>query len=101
MGVFVRLVLVWHITFAVNSVAHCCGTRDHETGDDSRNNFIVGLLAWGEGWHNNHHAFPRSARHGHHWWQIDITWVTIRLLEALKVLKVHDRGPTISAEEVR
>jgi stearoyl-CoA desaturase (delta-9 desaturase) len=79
-GVFVRTVLVWHITWAVNSVTHLWGYRNYETDEDSRNNVIVGLIANGEGWHNNHHADPRSARHGHRWWEIDNTYLTIRFL---------------------
>jgi stearoyl-CoA desaturase (delta-9 desaturase) len=82
-GVFVRTVLIWHITWAVNSVTHLWGYRSYETGEDSRNNIIVGLISNGEGWHNNHHADPRSARHGHRWWEIDNTWLTIRALEWL------------------
>jgi fatty-acid desaturase len=79
-GVFVRTVLVWHITWAVNSVTHLWGYRNYETDEDSRNNFVVGLISNGEGWHNNHHADPRSARHGHRRWEIDNTWLTIRFL---------------------
>ena len=79
---FVRTVVVWHITWSVNSVTHLWGYRNYETDEDSRNNIIIGFLANGEGWHNNHHADPRSARHGHHWWEIDVTWLTIRLLAA-------------------
>jgi fatty-acid desaturase len=82
-GVFVRTVLVWHITWAVNSVSHRWGYRNYETGDSSRNNVLVGLLSNGEGWHNNHHADPRSARFGRRWWELDATWLTIRLLAAL------------------
>jgi fatty-acid desaturase len=79
-GVFVRTVLVWHITWSVNSVTHLWGYRNYETDDSSRNNVIIGIVSNGEGWHNNHHADPRSARHGHLWWEVDITWLTIRLL---------------------
>ena len=79
-GVFVRTVLVWHITWAVNSLTHLWGYRSYETDEDSRNNILVGLIANGEGWHNNHHADPRSARHGHSRWEIDNTWLTIRAL---------------------
>jgi len=79
-GVFVRTVLVWHITWAINSVTHVWGYRNYETDEDSRNNLVVGLISNGEGWHNNHHADPRSARHGHRWWEIDNTWLTIRVL---------------------
>jgi fatty-acid desaturase len=81
-GVFVRTVIVWHVTWSVNSVTHLWGYRNYETDEDSRNNFIIGFLANGEGWHNNHHAEPRSARHGHQWWEVDVTWLTIRLLAA-------------------
>jgi stearoyl-CoA desaturase (delta-9 desaturase) len=82
-GVFVRTVYVWHITWAVNSVTHRWGYRNYETGDNSRNNWVVALLTHGEGWHNNHHASPRSARHGHRWWEFDQTYATILLLRAV------------------
>jgi fatty-acid desaturase len=82
-GVFVRTVLVWHNTWSVNSVTHMWGYRNYETDESSRNNLFVGYLSAGEGWHNNHHADPRCARYGHTWWEIDVTWLTIRLLAAL------------------
>ena len=82
-GVFVRTVLVWHVTWAVNSAAHVWGYQTYETGERSRNNIVVGLLSNGEGWHNNHHADPRSARHGHQWWELDVTWLTIKLFGKL------------------
>jgi fatty-acid desaturase len=82
-GVFVRTVFVWHQTWAVNSVTHLWGYRNYQTDEDSRNNIFIGLLAHGEGWHNNHDADPRSARHGHKWWEFDATWLTIRLFEGL------------------
>lgn len=81
-GGLVRIFLTHHITWSVNSICHTFGARDYQTRDASRNNFIVGLLAFGEGWHNNHHAFPRSAFHGLRWWQIDISAYVIRALEA-------------------
>jgi fatty-acid desaturase len=84
-GVFVRTVFVWHQTWAVNSITHLWGYRNYRTDEDSRNNVFIGLLAHGEGWHNNHHADPRSARHGHKWWEFDTTWLTIRLFEKLGV----------------
>lgn len=77
-----RTVFVWHTTWAVNSVTHFWGYRNYATPDDSRNNAIVALLAGGEGWHNNHHADPRSARHGQRWWEVDPSWWTIRLFMA-------------------
>jgi stearoyl-CoA desaturase (delta-9 desaturase) len=82
-GVFVRTVLVWHLTWSVNSVTHLWGYRNYDTGEDSRNNMLVGILTNGEAWHNNHHADPRSARHGHFWWELDLNWAVIRLLAAL------------------
>ena len=82
-GVFLRTVLVWHITWSVNSLAHVWGSQRYDTGDSSRNNLFVGYISNGEGWHNNHHADPRSARHGHTWWELDVTWLTIRLLGAV------------------
>jgi stearoyl-CoA desaturase (delta-9 desaturase) len=80
-GVFVRTVAVWHITWSVNSITHLWGYRNFATGDDSRNNWLVGLVSNGEGWHNNHHAEPRCAAHGRRWWELDISYLTIRLLE--------------------
>lgn len=82
-GVFARTVFVWHQTWAVNSVTHLWGYRNYATDEDSRNNVFVGLLAHGEGWHNNHHADQRSARHGHRWWELDTTYLVIRLFEKL------------------
>lgn len=86
-GVFVRTVLVWHITWSVNSVTHMWGYRNYETDEESRNNIVVGLLSMGEGWHNNHHADPRSARHGHLWWELDVSYLTIRLFGVLGLAK--------------
>ena len=80
-GVFVRTVAVWHITWSVNSVTHVWGYRSFNTDDDSRNNWLVGLVSNGEGWHNNHHAQPRCAAHGQRWWELDVSYLTIHLLE--------------------
>jgi stearoyl-CoA desaturase (delta-9 desaturase) len=82
-GVFVRIVLVWHITWSVNSLAHLWGYRNYETSERSRNNWFVAILTSGEGWHNNHHADARSARHGHRWWEIDLIFALVRGLEAI------------------
>jgi stearoyl-CoA desaturase (delta-9 desaturase) len=79
-GVFVRLTFVLHSTWFVNSASHMWGYRNYETTDDSRNNWWVALITYGEGWHNNHHAYPRMAPHGHKWWEIDLTYGFIRLL---------------------
>jgi fatty-acid desaturase len=79
----VRAVWVYHITWFVNSASHVWGTQVWNTGDLSRNNWWVALLAFGEGWHNNHHAFEYSARHGLEWWQLDPTWWVVRGLEVV------------------
>ena len=84
-GGALRTAFVWHTTWAVNSVTHVWGYRTYNTPDDSRNNPLIGLLAAGEGWHNNHHADPTSARHGHKWWEFDLTWKTIQLLMILEL----------------
>jgi stearoyl-CoA desaturase (delta-9 desaturase) len=78
-----RLVLVYHVTWLVNSATHAFGYRNFNSPDLSRNCWWVALLSFGEGWHNNHHAFPHSARHGLRWFEFDITWQHIRLLRAL------------------
>lgn len=82
-GVIVRTVLVWHITWSVNSLTHLFGYRSHNTDDNSRNNWLVALLSVGEGWHNNHHHDPASASVQHKWWELDLSYYEIRLLEKL------------------
>ncbi|MEO1558124.1 MAG: fatty acid desaturase [Cyanobacteria bacterium J06632_19] len=82
-GIFVRLFVGIHSTMFVNSACHMIGYRNHDSGDRSTNCWWVALLTFGEGWHNNHHAFQYSARHGLQWWEIDMTWMTIRLLQFL------------------
>ena len=86
-GGLVRVLVVHHITWSVNSICHIWGTKPFRSADESRNNAIVGVLALGEGWHNNHHAFPSSARHGLEWWQFDSSWVVIRSLEKLGLVR--------------
>jgi sn-1 stearoyl-lipid 9-desaturase len=82
-GVFARLVIVYHCTWLVNSATHKFGYRNFETTDNSTNCWWVALTTYGEGWHNNHHAYQYSARHGMKWWEIDITWITIQVLQLL------------------
>ncbi|KAL7617228.1 hypothetical protein Lser_V15G04351 [Lactuca serriola] len=84
-GMGVRIVWLYHATFMLNSVCHIWGYQAWNTGDLSKNNWWVALLVFGEGWHNNHHAFEYSARHGLEWWQIDITWYVIWFLEAIGI----------------
>lgn len=80
-GGLVRMFLLHHSTWSINSICHVWGWRDYRSGDESRNNPVMGILSFGEGWHNNHHAFPSSARHGLKWWQFDASWVIIRSLQ--------------------
>lgn len=82
-GFFVSTVVTWHITWAVNSVNHTFGSRRFETTDDSRNNWLVGILALGEGHHNNHHAHPGLARQGLLWWEIDFTYYVLKALSCV------------------
>ena len=79
-GIFVRTVFVYHGTWLVNSAAHIWGYQSFDTNEGSRNNWWVAIFSYGEGWHNNHHAYPNSARHGLRWWEFDVTYLTIRLL---------------------
>jgi stearoyl-CoA desaturase (delta-9 desaturase) len=95
----VRIVYGWHTSWAVNSLSHAWGYRRYESPDASRNNVIIGLLTSGEGWHNNHHADPASARHGHAWWEFDLAWVSIRLLEAVGLAwDVKRPSPEVAAQ---
>ena len=82
-GVFVRLVLVYHCTWLVNSAAHVWGYQTYKSSDLSRNLWWVALVTYGEGWHNNHHAFQYSARHGLKWWEFDSTYLMVQILEKL------------------
>ncbi len=82
-GLFVRLVAMFHCTWFVNSATHKFGYRTFDSDDCSRNCWWVALITYGEGWHNNHHAQQHSARHGLNWWEIDLTWMTIWLLQKL------------------
>lgn len=82
-GVLLRTVLVWHITWSVNSLSHLFGYQSHDTGENSRNNWLVALISNGEGWHNNHHADQRSAAHGHAWYELDVSYLTILALSKL------------------
>ena len=79
-GGLVRVFLVHHVTWSINSVCHIWGTQPFRNHDHSRNNAIFGVLALGEGWHNNHHAFPTSARHGLRWWELDLSYVIIWMM---------------------
>lgn len=82
-GGLVRVLLVHHVTWSINSVCHLWGSRPFKTRDESRDNVVFGLLAFGEGWHNTHHAFPTSARHGLEWWKFDLNYWVIRVMAML------------------
>jgi stearoyl-CoA desaturase (delta-9 desaturase) len=86
-GIFARLVFTYHCTWLVNSASHAVGYQTFSTGDRSTNNWWVALLTFGEGWHNNHHAFPFSARHGLRWFEIDPTWITIKAMTWLRLAR--------------
>jgi fatty-acid desaturase len=102
-GIFLRVVVGLHGTWLVNSATHMWGSRRFETKDDSRNSWWVALLTFGEGWHNNHHAHPVSARHGLAWYEFDISWITLKLFNAigivsdLKVAKIREPLPVEEA----
>ena len=85
-GFFVSQVLAWHGTFTINSLTHIFGKRRYPTGDDSRNHWLLALITFGEGWHNNHHHYQVAARQGFRWWEIDITYYGLRVLAALGLI---------------
>jgi stearoyl-CoA desaturase (delta-9 desaturase) len=93
-GMCVRMVAAYHSTWFVNSATHLWGYRNYDTRDESRNLWWVAILAYGEGWHNNHHAHPAIAPAGHKWWEVDITWWTIKALRAVGLAyDVKDKLP--------
>ncbi|WP_422929630.1 acyl-CoA desaturase [Singulisphaera sp. PoT] len=99
-GGLVRIFLVHHVTWSVNSACHLWGMRPYRSNDESRNNVVFGVLAMGEGWHNTHHAFPTSARHGLRWWQIDMSYWVIWMLARLG-LAWNVKLPTMEAQRQR
>jgi stearoyl-CoA desaturase (delta-9 desaturase) len=86
-GFFMSTVVLWHNTFLVNSVAHVVGRRRYVTDDTSRNNFLIALSTHGEGWHNNHHYYQASARNGFFWWEIDLTYQSLRVLSWFNIVR--------------
>jgi stearoyl-CoA desaturase (delta-9 desaturase) len=95
-GYLVATVLLYHATFAINSLAHIWGSRPFATADDSRNNPVLALVTLGEGWHNNHHYCRSSCRQGYRWWEIDLTYAGLRLLERAGI--VRDLRPFVVRE---
>lgn len=100
-GCFMSTVLLWHATFAINSLAHVAGRRRYPTPDQSRNNWALALLTGGEGWHNNHHHFPGSVRQGFFWWEVDFTYYVLRGLAAVGVVWDLREPPARVLEEAR
>jgi fatty-acid desaturase len=102
-GFALRVVMTWHMTFIVNSVNHLWGYRNYETPDNSRNNVWVSILVFGEGWHNNHHADPRSALHGHRGFELDLGYAFIRVMEILGIASrvIRPRSDAARAGVVR
>jgi stearoyl-CoA desaturase (delta-9 desaturase) len=86
-GGVLRMFLLHHVTWSINSICHYYGTRPFESRDEARNNIPMALLSMGEGWHNGHHAFPASARHGLRWWELDVSWLTIRAFKAVRLVE--------------
>jgi stearoyl-CoA desaturase (delta-9 desaturase) len=85
-GFFVSTTLLWHGTFTINSLSHIWGRRRYATTDDSKNNPVLAIVTMGEGWHNNHHYYPRSVRQGFRWWQIDMTYYVLRALAVFGIV---------------
>lgn len=101
-GFFVSTTLCWHGTFTINSLSHIWGKRRYDTTDDSKNNPVLAIVTMGEGWHNNHHYYPRSVRQGFHWWQIDMTYYVLRALAAVGIVwdLHHPSAKVIAGEQV-
>lgn len=96
----VSTVMVFHVTSAINSLAHQFGTQEFDTGDDSKNNFLLGIITLGEGWHNNHHRYPGCVRQGLEWWQIDLTYYGLLLMEKLGIIWDLNKIPnTVTIKE--
>jgi stearoyl-CoA desaturase (Delta-9 desaturase) len=99
-GGLVRVLVVHHVTWSINSVCHIWGSKPFRSHDESRNNLLFGIIGMGEGWHNNHHAFPTSARHGLRWWELDVSYLIIRAM-GLVGLASDIRVPTRERMEAK
>jgi stearoyl-CoA desaturase (delta-9 desaturase) len=100
-GFFLSTVLEWNLTFLINSAAHLVGKQRFKTKDTSRNSIILAILLLGEGWHNNHHRFSKAARNGFYWWEIDVTYYFIKLLELFRIASDVVRVPKAVLEQGR
>jgi stearoyl-CoA desaturase (delta-9 desaturase) len=98
-GFFLSTVMVYHVTFAINSLTHMIGKQRFDNNDDSRNNLWLALMTFGEGWHNNHHRFPVSTRQGFYWWEIDITYYILKILSRFRIVwDLRPPSPSVYAE---
>ena len=93
-GFIVSTVMLYHGTYTINSLAHRFGKKRYETNDDSKNNFFLALLTLGEGWHNNHHRYPRSAKQGFFWWEIDLTYFFLKFMKLIFLIKDLEQVPS-------
>ena len=100
-GFFVSTIVLFHATVTINSLAHRFGARRFDTRDDSRNNFWLALLTFGEGWHNNHHFFPGSSRQGFRWWEIDLTWYGLKAMSMVGLVSGLKPVPAWVLEKAR
>lgn len=101
-GFCISTVVTYHITFSINSVAHRVGSRPFETKDGSRNNWLLSLLTFGEGWHNNHHRYQASVRQGFRWWEVDFTYYVLRVMSIFGLVwKLNPVPERILAERAR
>jgi stearoyl-CoA desaturase (Delta-9 desaturase) len=100
-GFGISTVVLHHATFTINSLSHRYGNQRFDTADDSRNNFWLALLTFGEGWHNNHHRFPSAVRQGHKWWEIDLTYYVLVVMSWLRIISDLKPIPRTAAEAAR
>jgi stearoyl-CoA desaturase (delta-9 desaturase) len=85
-GFFVSTILLFHGSCSINSLAHLMGSKRYDTGDESRNSFLLSLVTLGEGWHNNHHHYPATVRQGFFWWEVDITFYLLKVMSWLGLI---------------
>lgn len=90
---FISTIALYHGTFTINSLSHKWGKRRFETGDDSRNNFVLAIISLGEGWHNNHHHYPTAVKQGIHWWELDISYYIIRIMKSMGLVWNLNNAP--------
>lgn len=98
-GFFLSTLVVFHVTWTINSLSHMIGSQRYDTGDTSKNNWFLALLTLGEGWHNNHHFFPSSTRQGFKWWEYDITYYILKILSWFRIVKNLIPVPKIAKEK--